>query len=193
MHTRMIATRHIIRLRSFFGSRDHSTVSGAAWRENRVDAIARPAYHPPARGSARRARELILRLGAAIYIQAFYPERLPMEPPDLAIIVTSYQMPWHVRRVLESIAAQRTTRRLEVVVSDDGSVDETPRVVADFASQAPFGVRFVTHPHTEFHAARCRNEGARNSSRAAPLVRRWRLPAAARSCRAAFARRSRAW
>ena len=63
---------------------------------------------------------------------------LPMEPPDLAIIVTSYQMPWHVRRVLESIAVQRTSRRLEVVVSDDGSTDETPQVVADFAGRSPF-------------------------------------------------------
>src|SRR6478609_3287208 len=88
-------------------------------------------------------------------------ERASMRPPDLAIIVTSYQMPWHIRRVLESIAVQRTSRRLEVVVSDDGSTDETPRVVADFAAGAAFPVRFVTHPHTEFHAARCRNEGAR--------------------------------
>jgi len=87
-----------------------------------------------------------------------------MGAPDLAIIVTSYQMPWHVRRVLESIAVQRTGRRLEVVVADDGSADETPQVVSDFAARAPFPVRFVTHPHTEFHAARCRNDGARNSS-----------------------------
>ena len=92
------------------------------------------------------------------------PKNIPMGPPDLAIIVTSYQMPWHVRRVLESIAAQRTNRRLEVVVSDDGSRDETPQLVAEFASQTPFPVRFVTHPHTEFHAARCRNDGARNST-----------------------------
>jgi glycosyltransferase involved in cell wall biosynthesis len=87
-----------------------------------------------------------------------------MGPPDLAIIVTSYQMPWHIRRVLESIAAQRTSRRLEVVVADDGSTDETPQVVSEFAAQAPFLVRFITHTHKEFHAARCRNEGARNSS-----------------------------
>src|SRR5882724_6009084 len=92
------------------------------------------------------------------------PKNIPMGPPDLAIVVTSYQMPWHVRRVLESIAAQRTSRRLEVVVADDGSLDETPRIVSEFATQAPFGVRFVTHTHTEFHAARCRNEGVRNSS-----------------------------
>jgi GT2 family glycosyltransferase len=87
-----------------------------------------------------------------------------MSTPDLAIIVTSYQMPWHLRRVLESIACQRTTRRFEVVVSDDGSTDDTPQVVADFRAQAPFPVRFVTHPHARFHAARCRNDGARSST-----------------------------
>ncbi len=87
-----------------------------------------------------------------------------MHPPDLAIVVTSFQMPWHVRRVLESIAAQQTQRRLEVVVADDGSRDETARLVTEFASQADFPVRFVTHTHTEFHAARCRNDGARNST-----------------------------
>lgn len=87
-----------------------------------------------------------------------------MRPPDLAIIVTSYQMPWHVRRVLESIAVQRTSRQIEVIVADDGSTDETPRVVREFAEQAAFRVQFITHPHTEFHAARCRNEGVRHST-----------------------------
>lgn len=87
-----------------------------------------------------------------------------MPRPDLAIIVTSYQMPWHVRRVLESIAVQKTARRLEVIVADDGSTDETPKVVADFAATVPFPVQFVTHPHTSFHAARCRNEGVGRSS-----------------------------
>jgi GT2 family glycosyltransferase len=87
-----------------------------------------------------------------------------MEAPDLAIIVTSFQMPWHVRRVLESIAAQRTPRRMEVVVADDGSTDETPRLVREFAALANFPVRFVTHSHVGFHAARCRNDGVRHST-----------------------------
>jgi glycosyltransferase involved in cell wall biosynthesis len=87
-----------------------------------------------------------------------------MHSPELAIVVTSYQMPWHIRRVLESIAVQRTDRPFEVVVTDDGSTDETPSVVREFGKQAKFPVHFVTHRHTEFHAARCRNEGARHSS-----------------------------
>jgi GT2 family glycosyltransferase len=87
-----------------------------------------------------------------------------MPRPDLAVIVTTFKMPWHLRRVLESIACQRTSRRLEVVVADDGSTDETAEVVAQFAAKAAFPVTFVTHPHAGFHAARCRNEGARHST-----------------------------
>jgi GT2 family glycosyltransferase len=77
-------------------------------------------------------------------------------------------MPGHLRLALESIAAQQTKRRLEVLVCDDGSLDETPQVLRDFARQAPFPVRFLTHPHTEFHAARCRNDGVRHTQ--APLL-----------------------
>jgi glycosyltransferase involved in cell wall biosynthesis len=87
-----------------------------------------------------------------------------MPRPDLTIIVTSFQMPGHLRRVLESIAVQATMRRLEVVVADDGSTDDTPLVVSQFAKAAPFPVHFVTHAHTAFHAARCRNEGVSRAS-----------------------------
>jgi glycosyltransferase involved in cell wall biosynthesis len=87
-----------------------------------------------------------------------------MPSPDVAVIVPTFQMPWHLRRVLESIACQRTSRRLEVVIADDGSTDETADVVAQFAARAPFPVRFATHPHAGFHAARCRNDGVRHST-----------------------------
>jgi glycosyltransferase involved in cell wall biosynthesis len=87
-----------------------------------------------------------------------------MSSADLAVIVTTYHMPGHLRRSLESIARQQTGRRLEIVVADDGSRDETPQVVADFARAAPYPVRFVTHEHEGFQAARCRNAGVRASS-----------------------------
>jgi GT2 family glycosyltransferase len=83
-----------------------------------------------------------------------------MNTPDLAVIVTSYQLPWHLLRVLESIAHQKTSRRLEVLVSDEGSTDETPQVVSRFAASAHFCVRFIRQPHNGFQVARCRNQGA---------------------------------
>jgi glycosyltransferase involved in cell wall biosynthesis len=87
-----------------------------------------------------------------------------MDVPELAIIVATYQMPGPLRRALESISCQRTARRFEVIVADDGSGDETPRVVSDFARSVPFPVRFATHPHRGFHPARSRNDGVRYST-----------------------------
>jgi GT2 family glycosyltransferase len=66
--------------------------------------------------------------------------------------------------VLASIAAQRGHEaRIEVIVADDGSTDDTPGVVRAFSVLAPFPVRFTTAPHDGFRAAANRNRGARAS------------------------------
>jgi GT2 family glycosyltransferase len=87
-----------------------------------------------------------------------------MSSADLAVIVTTYQMPGHLQRSLESIARQQTLRRLEIVVADDGSRDATRQVVARFARTTSLPVHFVTHEHEGFQAARCRNAGVRAST-----------------------------
>ena len=74
-----------------------------------------------------------------------------MPAAELAVVVTTYQMPGHLRRCLESIGRQRTRRRLEVIVADDGSRDETAAVVTEFSRTAPFPVRFVTHEDSQRH------------------------------------------
>jgi glycosyltransferase involved in cell wall biosynthesis len=82
--------------------------------------------------------------------------------PDIAISVTTYQKPWHLRRVLASIAGQQgVAGKFEVAVTDDGSTDETPQIVEQFRRSVDFPVSFTTHEHTAFHPARCRNDGAR--------------------------------
>lgn len=84
---------------------------------------------------------------------------------DLSVIVTTFERPRHLRRVLLSLAVQQDFAwRLEVVVADDGSQDETPHIVEEFASHVPFPVRFVTHRHEGFWPARTRNEGFAASS-----------------------------
>ena len=85
--------------------------------------------------------------------------------PEVALCVTTYQRPWHLRRTLASIAAQqRVAGRFELVVTDDGSLDETPEIVARFARSVSFRVNYTTHEHSVFHPARSRNEGARATS-----------------------------
>jgi glycosyltransferase involved in cell wall biosynthesis len=85
--------------------------------------------------------------------------------PEVAILVSSFERPGHLRRVLASVAAQRGVKgAMEVVITDDGSQDETLRLIREFAASANFPVHFTTHPHGGFHIARCRNEGVAAST-----------------------------
>lgn len=90
----------------------------------------------------------------------------PARPePEIALLVSTYEKPWHLERVLTSIAVQEGVEgRIEVVVTDDGSQDQTPRIVERFARSVPFRVALTTHPHQAFQLARCRNEGVRAST-----------------------------
>lgn len=79
----------------------------------------------------------------------------------LAVVVSTFERPGHLRLCLESIAVQRDVAHLiEVIVTDDGSRDGTPALVADFSTRVPFRVAYTSHPHDGFRLARCRNEGA---------------------------------
>lgn len=84
-------------------------------------------------------------------------------PPDVGLIVTTYQRPHNLAKVLTSIAGQDFGGALELVVSDDGSTDDTFCCVRQFATTVSFPVRWTTHPHEGFHVARCRNDGFRIS------------------------------
>jgi glycosyltransferase involved in cell wall biosynthesis len=65
-----------------------------------------------------------------------------------------------LQRVLTSIAMQEhVADRMELIVTDDGSSDETADLVVRFAQSVRFPVRFTTHKHAGFQLARCRNEG----------------------------------
>jgi len=83
---------------------------------------------------------------------------------DVSVLVTTFRRPRHLALVLESIALQQCARTtLEVIVSDDGSNDETAELVHRFAATAAFPVRFTSQPHDGFRLARVRNEAARIS------------------------------
>ena len=89
--------------------------------------------------------------------------------PDIALLISTYQRPAHLRRALESVRLQRGVEgRMEVVVTDDGSTDETPELVKWFARSVDFPVGFTTHERGTFQLARCRNEGVAAST--APYI-----------------------
>jgi glycosyltransferase involved in cell wall biosynthesis len=85
--------------------------------------------------------------------------------PEIALLISTYQRPRHLQRALVSIAMQQGVEgKMEVVVTDDGSTDETAELVKKFASTVDFPVQFTTHEHSIFQLSRCRNEGTQAST-----------------------------
>jgi len=82
--------------------------------------------------------------------------------PAISLIVNTYMKPRHLGLVLDSIERQEgVDGRLEVVITDDGSTDETADLVAQRAASAAYRIAFTTRPHDGFRLARVRNDGAR--------------------------------
>ncbi len=84
---------------------------------------------------------------------------------EIAVIVSTFERPGHLERCLASLAAQRGVEgRFEVVVTDDGSRDETLQLLATAVGRMPFPCTYTTHAHDGFRLARCRNEGVAAST-----------------------------
>lgn len=83
---------------------------------------------------------------------------------EVSIALTTYNGARFLREQLASLAGQ-TILPAELVVSDDGSTDDTLNIVRDFAAAAPFPVRIADKPdrlgfsdNFLFAAERCRHE-----------------------------------
>ena len=74
----------------------------------------------------------------------------------IAVIVTTYNSPAMLSAVLEGYLAQ-TDKDFEVLVADDGSTEETAKVVQDFQARASFPIRHVWQEDLGFRAAAIRN------------------------------------
>jgi glycosyltransferase involved in cell wall biosynthesis len=73
-----------------------------------------------------------------------------------AVIVTTYNRPDALARVLEGFLAQGTLD-FSLLVADDGSTGETRRVVEGYAARATFAVEHVWQEDRGFRAAAIRN------------------------------------
>ena len=76
--------------------------------------------------------------------------------PSIGVVVSTYNAPEYLRRVLEGYRVQSRYPD-ELIVADDGSTEETARVVESFAAEAPFAVRHVWHEDNGFRLAQIRN------------------------------------
>ena len=71
---------------------------------------------------------------------------------DFSVVVPALNEEKRIRRCLESIRAQRTSRSYELIVSDSGSTDRTLEIAREYADKV--------HVCSERGTARARNEGA---------------------------------
>ena len=74
----------------------------------------------------------------------------------LTLIVTTYERPDALARVLQSVGEQSQAPD-EIIVADDGSGKPTRELIQTFARQAPAPVQHVRQDHDGFRLARLRN------------------------------------
>lgn len=60
-----------------------------------------------------------------------------MEPIKVSVVVVTYNHEKYIADALNSILAQKIDFRIEVIVADDGSTDNTPKIVDEFAEKHP--------------------------------------------------------
>jgi len=90
-------------------------------------------------------------------VDGFPGEVMTMRKPGfISVIVTTYEWPQALQRVLECLDRQHDDR-FEIVVADDGSGPATAAVIGGFQQTARIPVRHAWQPHQNFRAAESRN------------------------------------
>jgi validoxylamine A glucosyltransferase len=79
-------------------------------------------------------------------------------PPQVSVVVPTYNRAPLLRKTLASLVQQRNPPPFEVVVTDDGSADDSEQVVAEFRDR--LAVRYCYQEDQGYRVARARNIGA---------------------------------
>ena len=86
------------------------------------------------------------------------PDLTPARATRASLVVITYNWPDALARVLDSVA-QQSRLPDEVIVTDDGSADDTRALVARIGRDFPTRIAHVWQDDTGFRAARARNRG----------------------------------
>lgn len=79
-----------------------------------------------------------------------------MNELGISVIVTTYNWPSALDRVLSGLSAQRY-QNFEVIIADDGSKEETGQVIQMWQQRVSFPLQHCWHPDEGFRAAMIRN------------------------------------
>ncbi|HZH06959.1 MAG TPA: glycosyltransferase [Lautropia sp.] len=82
--------------------------------------------------------------------------------PSVAVIITTYNRPVALDRVLDSVARQHSMPQ-QVIVADDGSDARTTKVIDSWRQRLDIPLHHVWQPDMGFRAAASRNRAARDA------------------------------
>jgi glycosyltransferase involved in cell wall biosynthesis len=82
--------------------------------------------------------------------------------PRASLLLATYEMPRHLALVCAALEGQ-SSRDYEVIFCDDGSGEETRRVIETFKARASVPVHHAWQEHQGFRKCRILNEGLRQS------------------------------
>src|ERR1700730_11552217 len=81
-------------------------------------------------------------------------------PPHISVIVTTYNWPAALERVLIALSHQSDQVAFEVIVADDGSTKETADLIGHLQKSLPYDLQHCWQPDIGFRAAKIRNQAA---------------------------------
>jgi len=79
-----------------------------------------------------------------------------------SIFITTYEMPRHLSLVCAALERQ-TAQDFEVIFCDDGSGEETARVIREFQARVRIPVKYFWQEHQGFRKCRILNQGVREA------------------------------
>jgi glycosyltransferase involved in cell wall biosynthesis len=83
--------------------------------------------------------------------------------PSCSLVVSTYNSPNALRRCLQSVLRQRVMPS-EIIIADDGSGDETKKVIDEITAVATIPIIHVWQPDEGFQLARIRNKAILKST-----------------------------
>lgn len=86
-----------------------------------------------------------------------------MITPKLSVIISTYNQPEWLKKVLWGYEAQTETE-FEVIIADDGSSEETKNFIEDFQKQSSVAIIHVWHPDQGFQKTKILNKAIGKSN-----------------------------
>lgn len=83
--------------------------------------------------------------------------------PNISIIVSTYNSPEWLEKVIWGFSAQ-TYKQFEVVIADDGSTNETANLIKKLQSQVAFSIKHVWHEDNGFQKTIILNKAIKETS-----------------------------